>query len=722
VCAGPVREVNFSLGRLKSKEGSLQLLTYPSSCYDAMEDPEESLSSLGFVDRLSGSARGFGDGFRSSAAPPKTPSSLNATVAELRSKKAESSSPFAWLARDLRRDPRALNSALDRGDASSYIRAAHAAVAPALPEGVAPVGEFITALTQLCQKRGWPNPAFKIGTTLKADLKFAAVHLMLSVTVPPPPAVDAAATAAAAAAPLSVKRRRSGGASAAAAAALLAAGSSVVEWEVVIASPIMWSSRKPAQAALAWGAMALLSTVVLPWLHAIEHGGGVAALEAGPPPLPSGTAPTWSGGGGGAAAAAAAAAVIAPAAVASRSSSSGGSKKARLDPLPAPSTYDSSSDDGSEAQAASSDDGGGNSRGKAADLGGKVSGRAARAAAAAGLLGIDAGAPADLHTNVEVGEEEEEEGDTKPALPSAAAAGGGVAVLSVGSSPASLSSSPSEGMGGDTTGSEGETQGGSSSSGGPNRPAATAAAAAAAAIQAPPSELSSSSSSSSSASPSISSRSEIQTRTAAAAAVDESRDREGGGVRGAVTPAASAADSTEFDSDALKRRSGGRYFGEEGSSAQGRNVRCYRCREMGHTAITCPNAAAVQPCHLCGCDDHKAPQCPAADPCWVCDETGHRAGDCSHRRPLYDDSRASPRGLPQGYGRQMVMMLGPAAASERGWARRPASGEEAKADRERRFSGSGSRGGRIDAAAAAAAAAALSAGERLPEAQVRWGC
>ena len=66
----------------------------------------------------------------------------------------------------------------------------------------------------------------------------------------------------------------------------------------------------------------------------------------------------------------------------------------------------------------------------------------------------------------------------------------------------------------------------------------------------------------------------------------------------------------------------------------------------------------------------------------------------------------------------MVMMLGPAAAAQRGWARRPASGDEARADRERRFSGSA--GGRIDAAAVHAAATALALGERLPEAQVRF--
>jgi hypothetical protein len=156
------------------------------------------LTSLAFVDRLSSSARGFGDGFRSATLPNDVylarASATSATDASSASpqtgSRLKSPSPaptrpteFDWLARDIKRDTRALNSAIDRGDPLAYIRAAHAAVAPNLPEGVAPVGEFVTALTQLCQKRGWPNPAFKIGTTLKSNLKYAMRSLSVCVCV-----------------------------------------------------------------------------------------------------------------------------------------------------------------------------------------------------------------------------------------------------------------------------------------------------------------------------------------------------------------------------------------------------------------------------------------------------------------------------------------------------------------------------------------------------------
>ena len=104
----------------------------------------------------------------------------------------------------------------------------------------------------------------------------------------------------------------------------------------------------------------------------------------------------------------------------------------------------------------------------------------------------------------------------------------------------------------------------------------------------------------------------------------------------------------------------GRYYSALRAEA---SLKCFRCKEVGHFAMKCPNTAkGAGACFVCGDTSHAASSC-AADVCFVCDEAGHRATSCPNREAMLDDVVA--HGRPAGYGRFLVTTAGVVAATER---------------------------------------------------------
>jgi hypothetical protein len=123
-----------------------------------------------------------------------------------------------------------------------------------------------------------------------------------------------------------------------------------------------------------------------------------------------------------------------------------------------------------------------------------------------------------------------------------------------------------------------------------------------------------------------------------------------------VADAAAPCDSAVL-SEVLKRTPG-RYY----SISREASSRCYRCKEVGHYAMFCTAAPKQNACWICGNVDHDCRDCDV-DACFVCDEVGHRWGQCPNRQGI--EREVLRAGSVLGYGRHLVMMLGPEDAASR---------------------------------------------------------
>ncbi|XP_044754986.1 uncharacterized protein LOC123313941 [Coccinella septempunctata] len=73
--------------------------------------------------------------------------------------------------------------------------------------------------------------------------------------------------------------------------------------------------------------------------------------------------------------------------------------------------------------------------------------------------------------------------------------------------------------------------------------------------------------------------------------------------------------------------------------------KCYKCWEVGHTAIKCNGTDRTNQCHRCEKEGHKSKECSNEEKCPICNVTGHRAATSKcpqYRRALGRAKREGP--------------------------------------------------------------------------------
>lgn len=64
------------------------------------------------------------------------------------------------------------------------------------------------------------------------------------------------------------------------------------------------------------------------------------------------------------------------------------------------------------------------------------------------------------------------------------------------------------------------------------------------------------------------------------------------------------------------------------------STKCFRCGEVGHMEASCPNAALLKPCPLCGKTDHDMRDCSMTKICFRCGFPGHINRQCKMRQSV----------------------------------------------------------------------------------------
>jgi cellular nucleic acid-binding protein len=64
------------------------------------------------------------------------------------------------------------------------------------------------------------------------------------------------------------------------------------------------------------------------------------------------------------------------------------------------------------------------------------------------------------------------------------------------------------------------------------------------------------------------------------------------------------------------------------------STKCFRCGQVGHLAMKCPNEAKPTPCALCGDTGHDIRDCRLGRTCFKCGTPGHINRDCKERYPI----------------------------------------------------------------------------------------
>eukprot|EP00052_Salpingoeca_macrocollata_P009447 m.74548 g.74548 ORF g.74548 m.74548 type:complete len:351 (-) comp17109_c0_seq4:30-1082(-) len=67
-----------------------------------------------------------------------------------------------------------------------------------------------------------------------------------------------------------------------------------------------------------------------------------------------------------------------------------------------------------------------------------------------------------------------------------------------------------------------------------------------------------------------------------------------------------------------------------------RNMKCFKCNEMGHRSVDCPKQMA---CSVCNKTGHDANRCPLNRECYSCGQRGHQRNNCPQRRQVRQEPR-----------------------------------------------------------------------------------
>jgi hypothetical protein len=82
-------------------------------------------------------------------------------------------------------------------------------------------------------------------------------------------------------------------------------------------------------------------------------------------------------------------------------------------------------------------------------------------------------------------------------------------------------------------------------------------------------------------------------------------------------------DDSDFDTMMKKGGKGQRYW-----AADNITLKCFNCKQFGHSSKECPNDTKRLTCILCGKDDHESFDC-TEKMCFKCNKVGHQARDCT---------------------------------------------------------------------------------------------